>query len=256
MLFWIGKILQLFLWPENWCLLGMALALVLLRRGKIRAVRMVLIVSLVTLTTASLPIISQGIIHSLERYPARPISEYPSADAIIVLGGSTNQRLGPPFDAEEIREGRLLAAARLFGKHKGKIIVVSGGLPYRGWQNAIRTDAEDMQDVLVDMGVPPEAILKEERSRNTLENAQYSLTLLRERGLTSALIVSSSYHLRRAMALFQREGKGQFSFVPVPTGMETGGSLLIGADFLPNALSLYRTSLAIKEYVGYFAVSF
>jgi hypothetical protein len=62
-----------------------------------------------------------------------------------------------------------------------------------------------MADVAVGQGVPKEALLLEDRSRTTWENARFSLELLRGSrrlaGLRVVLLVSAGWHLRRALRL-------------------------------------------------------
>ena len=55
-------------------------------------------------------------------------------------------------------------------------------------------------------GVPAEAILIEDRSRSTEENALYSDEIMRAHGWKTALLVSDGYHLLRATWIFSNEG--------------------------------------------------
>ncbi|UGT66786.1 YdcF family protein [Nocardia gipuzkoensis] len=76
-------------------------------------------------------------------------------------------------------------------------IVVTGGNP----QNGI-TEAEAMRDWLVGHGVPPTRIHVESRAGSTVQNALFSTRLLRDVGATSAIVVTSPNHIRRAVADF------------------------------------------------------
>lgn len=55
-------------------------------------------------------------------------------------------------------------------------------------------------------GVPERAILEEDRSRNTAENARFAARLLRARGFGRALVVTDRHHLPRALAAFRLAG--------------------------------------------------
>ena len=55
-------------------------------------------------------------------------------------------------------------------------------------------------------GVPAAAILREELSRNTSENARFSLPILRRLGAKRVIIVTSWYHSRRARQVFRHYG--------------------------------------------------
>lgn len=76
-------------------------------------------------------------------------------------------------------------------------IVVTGGNP----QNGI-TEAEAMRDWLVAHAVPPTRIHVESRAGSTVQNALFSTGLLRDVGATSAIVVTSPNHIRRAVADF------------------------------------------------------
>ncbi len=100
------------------------------------------------------------------------------ADAIIVLGGGS-------FD-------RTQRAAELFKTGKAPLIVCAGF-----------EDAGANKARLTNSGVPPSAILLESKSRSTRENAEFSIPLLRAHGVKRAIIVTSWFHSRRALACFE-----------------------------------------------------
>nr|WP_245721873.1 YdcF family protein [Nocardia crassostreae] len=76
-------------------------------------------------------------------------------------------------------------------------IVVTGGNP----QNGI-TEAAAMQSWLIGRGIPATRVLAEHRAGSTVGNALNSTALLRDAGATSAIIVTSPNHIRRAVADF------------------------------------------------------
>jgi uncharacterized SAM-binding protein YcdF (DUF218 family) len=123
------------------------------------------------------------------------------ADALIVLGGEA--------------EGRPLEAARLFHRGVAPRVFVTG-----------TGDAGRNRQVLLAEGVPSDAIVVEDKARTTHENAIFLLPLLTSRGLHSALIVTSPFHTRRALATFRSLGPGiDFGTVPatLPWWKEPGG---------------------------------
>jgi uncharacterized SAM-binding protein YcdF (DUF218 family) len=63
-------------------------------------------------------------------------------------------------------------------------------------------DCDINRRLLVKAGVPDGAIQLESRSRTTKENAQFTIQLLREENVKSAIIVTSWYHSRRALKTF------------------------------------------------------
>jgi uncharacterized SAM-binding protein YcdF (DUF218 family) len=65
--------------------------------------------------------------------------------------------------------------------------------------------AEAMRDYLVGQGIPVSAIVLENRSRNTGENARFTVDLLRGQAGTKVML-TSDYHSRRAWLAFRKCG--------------------------------------------------
>ncbi len=129
--------------------------------------------------------------------PPRPLSR---ADAIVVLGNR------PPLDAGgEVApesERRVRRGVELYERGLAPILVVTGG-------SVQPTEAEVMARRAEELGVPREAIVVEDRARDTPENARFSVEALC-RGRTPChprvIVVTSPHHLRRAVALFRCAG--------------------------------------------------
>ncbi|MBJ7900242.1 MAG: YdcF family protein [Cyanobacteria bacterium RI_101] len=196
--------------------------------------------------------VSQALTRSLEHRVLAP-DPIPPAPVMIVLGGSTHPRL-PPRTFPEVAEAgdRLLQALTLYQQKKAPLILLSGGRI--GWMGAGAPEAEDMAELLVKMGVPREALILEPDSLNTRQNAQFVKPILTQRGLTPALLITSAFHMPRALRIFEREG---IAVIPAPTDYLTvtapGESvtwqkLLI--SLLPEAGNLEVTTRALKEYIG------
>ena len=107
------------------------------------------------------------------------------------------------------------------------------------------------------MGIPDEAIWREDQSRNTRENAIYSREFLQQKDIDRIALVTSASHMPRALALFEAQG---FDVVPMPTDYqvtEAGWESLHYANarfqlfnLLPTARNLEMTTVALKEYLG------
>lgn len=108
------------------------------------------------------------------------------ADAIVVLGGDSSG-------------GRLERGVELFRRGIAPRLVLSGGQVYPGatWAGLMRQHA-------LSLGVPAEAIIVQDASATTAEDAAFSARALRAAGASSAVVVTSSWHSRRAMRLFRR----------------------------------------------------
>lgn len=104
-------------------------------------------------------------------------------DAIVVLGGESQAR--PVLAARLYQNG---VAPRVF-------IIGTGDHPTN-------------RRALLQAGVPEECITIEKESKTTWENAQFAKPLLEASGVRRALLVTSSFHARRALATFQQRIPG------------------------------------------------
>jgi uncharacterized SAM-binding protein YcdF (DUF218 family) len=211
----------------------------------------ILTFSIALLIGLSLPITGHQFLSSLESYarPAEPepgMGDKSTAQAIIVLGAGRNAD-APEYQGDTVNAltlERLRYAAQLQRK-TGLPIIVSGGSPYQERSS----EAELMKRVLVD-DFHADVKLMEDKSRNTLENARYCRDLLQDTGIRQAYLVTQAWHMRRAVWSFQSYG---IDVIPAATGFSTlsrENSSFVG--YLPSALGMRMTGLAIRERVGYF----
>ncbi len=104
---------------------------------------------------------------------------------------------------------------------------------------------------LLAFGIPDSAILIENDSRNTLENAAFSKRVLDSAGLKAPyVLVTSAFHMPRSEWIFNKEG---LNVVPYPCNYFAGRGKFNPADLLPQAHVLDLWFLYIKEAVGYYA---
>lgn len=244
----LSKILTQLASPLPIGLLLLAAGLLLQRRGRSVAGRRCLAAGFAVLWIASTPIVSHHAVRSLEAaYPAVPIDATPEADAVVLLGGSLSPP-HPPHQRIEFNEAvdRIFHAAHLMRAGKAPFLVVAGGVS-SSTDGSLRA-ADSMAEVLVELGVPREALVLERRSRTTAENALFSKPLLEERGARRILVVTSAAHMRRSLAVFRTLG---FEAVPAPADFVTGNPSYgnLGA-WIPDPNALASTTAALKEYAG------
>lgn len=248
MFLFLSKFLPPFLYPLGLAILAGLVTLVLLAFRFRRSAAILLAFSLAGLWVAAAPAFANWLYAGLEsRYPPVRIEDLPAADVAIVLGGIVGQPL-PPRVTPDLGEpaDRILEAARLYKAAKAAHVLVSGGnLP---WQAAVAPEAELVADLLVEFGVPREAIVLDPKSRNTYENAVDSTRIMKERDWTTALLVTSGAHMPRAMAIFRRAG---VAVTAASTDIRVRYPLYDNVlDFLPDAGALDRTGNAVKEWLG------
>ncbi len=120
------------------------------------------------------------------------------ADVIIVLGSGLRRdnRPGPAL-ARRSRH-----AADLYAQGLASTVICTGGYT----AGRTRSEAEGCREMLIENGVPEDAILIEDQSRSTEENALYSHEIMRENGFENAILVSDGFHLLRAQWIFSQVG--------------------------------------------------
>jgi uncharacterized SAM-binding protein YcdF (DUF218 family) len=97
--------------------------------------------------------------------------------------------------------------------------------------------------------VPDSCILIEANSRNTMENAAYSKTLLLKHGRPGPyILVTSAFHMRRSMMIFKKKGVDVIAY---PCNYLAGTGDFSLWDLQPSADAMSKWSLYIKEGIGY-----
>ncbi|SDR04583.1 Uncharacterized SAM-binding protein YcdF, DUF218 family [Pseudoxanthomonas sp. CF385] len=191
----------------------------------------------------SIPLASETLRGALEhRYAVQEAAALPSADAIVVLGGGSNYAWldREDVDPARLRSSRLAAGARAWHAGKAPTVILSGG----GVGNT--TEARRMAAAIQRLGVPPAALMLEERSHDTRDNARFSTALATERGGRHVLLVTSALHMPRAALLFTQAG-AEVTPVPVPEGRRAVG---VRERWLPSRRALWRSGRAFKEFAA------
>ena len=197
--------------PGIFILIFFALAAKLFRIDK----KLSLIVLVVTMIfyLLSTSLVAEKLMGWLEEIYTPPAQiETSGADVIVLLGGGAISQV-PDVDGVGALcaspANRLLTAVRL-QKILNVPILVSGGQTY----SDSGAEAEISARILKSLGVPDDKILTETKSVNTTQNAVYSAEILHERHFTKPLLVTSAFHMRRAMLNFKLR---QFEPIAYPT---------------------------------------
>lgn len=212
---------------------------------------------LVGVWLVSTPLVAVALTESLEhQFPALKADQLPHADAALVLGGGVGGAHSPERPNIHLHSGadRVWFAADLYRSGKATWVLVSGG--NRPGIERLQSSAEATLEMLATLGVPTSAIRQEGRSRNTFENAQFSMDLIRDVGAKRVLLVTSAAHMPRALRHLQIAMRGSdVVVIPASTDIEGLKDTLhpIGRYF-PDAASLDLSTRALKEYLGLAAV--
>ena len=197
------------------------------------------------LYAASIRPVAEMLLRPLEY--AYPLPQSASGDVVIVLGGGSLADVPLPQGwSGQVTDGpaQRLLGAYILHRRSGLPVVASGGEVFRG--NG--AEAQIMRDLLVSLGMEPGKIVAEAKSLNTQQNAEFTARLLRQYGWQRPVLVTSAFHMRRAVAEFKRAG---VVVTPYPVGYSVMRSNYWHVlSWVPSADALYGTSLALKEYLG------
>lgn len=191
---------------------------------------------------------SEAVGHAMFQWLERDYQDDPYAqgtfDAVFVLGGGietaphASYELGPTGD-------RVVLAARLHHRGIAKQLVISG-TPIEGLTTLDNIAATRM--ILRDLGVPDDAIVHPSQpTRNTREEATAAAALVRARGWQRVGLLTSAWHMRRALALFRRAGVNA-----VPLAADHRGELRWDGlySIVPLDAGYYLVSKASWELLG------
>lgn len=255
MFIYLSKLLPLFVCPLGFCTLLIILALFLQWQPGWR--RAVLIMALLTIWIGGNRWVATGLALSLENRYQTP-NPIPTEEVIVVLGGGTDPAEAPRTEVEMNSAGdRVIYAARLYREGKARHVLVSGGR--LDWNSQLSTPAAEMASLLEWLGVPKDAIWQQDQSQNTAEDAQYCAELLEGKGIKRILLVTSAWHMLRAVWFFEAQG---IDVIPLPTDYNvtqaswerswSGDWREITLNLFPSVENLGLTTRMLKEYLGLF----
>lgn len=210
--------------------------------------RRLLVVGVLLLLLGGLSPLANLFMLPLENRVARAdLPAQANVTGIIILGGAENGRVSRARGAMAMNEAgeRITEAVLLAKRFPGAKVVWSGGAGQMFREE--KSGAPSVAQFLQAAGVAKDRIAIEERSRNTHENAKFSKDLLRPQAGERWLLVTSAFHMPRALGCFRRQG---FEILPWPADYRTkdAGDLLRPFDSIAKGLK--RLDVAAKEWLG------
>lgn len=170
--------------------------------------------------------------------------------AIVVLGGGA-KRISPEYGISNLRENGIerLRYGLHLGRETGAPVAFSGGAAWGVEPGSMPSEAQIAARIAAqEFGRP----LKwtEERSRDTRENAAYSVALLKEQGIRRVLLVTHQRHMPRSLRAFEQAAAGSgIVFEPAPVDVLTT-SLGNPRSWLPSTAGLVTTREVLHELFG------
>lgn len=243
--------------PIGALIMGFLAALVMVFLKYRKAAAACAVIAIAQLLAFSTSYVSDALLGGLERRASLLEADHERAEqlltakpfgAIVVLGGSIHPAYPPRRAYPDLNEAadRIWHAARLYKQGVAKRIIATGGKgPGLENREDIASEAVTMRQMLVDLGVPASAVVLEESSRTTRENAEFTKSLASGERVA---LVTSAFHMPRAYAAFRSAGVAVDAF---PTDFrvvpETSPDW---SRWLPSASNLHRSETALKEYLA------
>ena len=188
-------------------------------------------------------------------WPPLSAADTATTVAVVLTGGLVDTQL-PVVPARPLlgeQADRLGQALFLYKTGRVQKILISGGssdLPFLAGETL--PEGQQGMEFLRLAGVPARDLRWEMRSRNTRENALFSAQVLRSQYHTDrCVLVTSAFHLRRAVACFSRAG---IRATPFPAAYIQQPRRFLPGDLLfPSDRAFADASRLIKEMAGYVA---
>jgi len=206
-MFIASKLLSFAIEPLFWVLVFLASGLLLTRRRPTLSKRLSGL-ALATVLLSSWTSGPEALVRELElRYPAPGTTDLQRYAGVVVLGGAlsssdlweAHQQVGLNDQAERMTE-----AVALLRKHPHLKLLFTGGIASIDGTGV--SEARRAGMFFDAMGVDPSSVLYEDASRNTYENAVYSAAVPGVDNKQAWLLLTSAFHMPRAMGVFNRAG--------------------------------------------------
>jgi len=158
---------------------------------------------------------------------------------VVVLGGGASEEALTPADKVGWSLLRLMEGIRLWKRIPESKLALSGmGFPAKASNPSL------MYELPQELGVPRDALVIEARAWDTEGEAYCFAGLV---GKAPFALVTSAYHIPRAMACFKGIG---LTPIAAPCEFMSKTTPPTYSWFLPDAGALFRSQLAIHEYLG------
>lgn len=169
---------------------------------------------------------------------------------IILTGGATNDDKLPKENIFlGVSSDRIGQAVELYKKGKIKKILVSGGM-VKVLGETHKNEVEEIAKYLIISGIPNENIFLETKAQNTRENAVNCSKILKKQFANqSYLLITSGFHLKRAISCFEKVG---VSVTPFGANYLSHERSFRFFYLFPKEDCLEYTHLLFREIIGYY----
>ena len=165
-----------------------------------------------------------------------------SVPVVVLAGGISGDKPAQPAYSilKERSYRRLVGGVHLASQRPDTMLILSGG----GWEALKESDL--MADLAIQLGFPPQRIVRESLSSTTHGNAVQVAAILRQGNQSRVWLVTSAMHMPRAVAVFAHEG---IQVCPYPVDVRWVSPRIYDM-FVPQVSALQKTTDALHELIG------
>jgi uncharacterized SAM-binding protein YcdF (DUF218 family) len=248
MFFYLSKTIGLLVEPSVLLTLVLLLGTALLRTRATRLARGLIAAGVAGLLIGGCSPLGNALILPLEgRFAAADLERSGPVAGIVLLGGAEDTRVSAARGIVALNEAgeRLTEAMALARRFPAARVLFSGGATEIVREPTFGADAAAR--FFAGQGLEPARLILERRSRNTWENALFSLAAAAPKPGERWLLVTSAWHMPRAIGCFRRAG---FPVEPWPVDYRTAGSGDLWRLFEKPSEGLRRLDLVLREWAG------
>lgn len=246
MFFFLSKILAFLIAPYTWLFFGMLYLLKKLWRTPYKKIIVGLTIFMYVISNSFLV---DEIVRAWEYCDDDIYLKTTKYDLAIVLGGMGRvDERQDRFDFNSSGD-RLFQTLELYHKQRVAKLLITGGSGSISHPN--HREAGYIKKYLENIAIPDSNIIIENNSKNTYENALFTKHILDSMQFKGTiLLVTSSFHMRRSLAIFEK--MGYKNVTPYVTNKITGlRKFEFDYCFIPNTEAIWGLNLVIHEMLGY-----
>lgn len=192
------------------------IGLVCLLKNKVKAAKLLFSAGVIAFFVMATSPLKMGLYSALEVESSKLPNDF---KYVVVLGGKIYPNENHPVSSQITPSllSRLSYAVELVKSKPGTVLVLTGNGAER------KTEAELMEQFALGMGIPKEQIFLEKKSMNTEQHPLYLKSLLQNQKF---VIVTSAYHMQRAIKIFKAQGLEGY---PAPTDYQNKHGLTLSS---------------------------
>lgn len=233
--------------PVTFAFIAAATALV---AAWLRSRRISLVASTVCVVTLFIAFYTTAgalVVENLEDRFARPDAMPAGTTCMIVLGGEIATTVDTARGGYDLMDGadRYIEAVRLAQAHPQLTIIVSGGDATTTGGNV--SEADIVSRMFDAFGIDHQRLQLDRASRDTFENGVNTRTIVDRLHLSACLLITSGFHMPRAVAVFRSQG---ITVIPWVADYRTTGQEALRITFDAPLVNAGLLSTGLREWAG------